>query len=187
MRFLVFDDMAQCTDEEVSRMLPLVSEQRREQALKFKFTFGRFACLKSFLMLQELLHLPAEDMVFSYNDHGKPSLPPEVCRQHFSISHCKEGIAVCVDSNPIGIDIESIRETDEALIKKTMNADEQKIIFQSASPAETFIVYWTKKEAVLKLRGTGIIDNLHNVINGNETIETHIRREKHYVFSIAKP
>ena len=187
MKLLVFDDMAQCTEEEVGRMLPLVSAQRREQALKFKHTFGQFACLKSFLMLQELLGLSAEDMVFGYNEHGKPSLPLWVCSQHFNISHCKEGIAVCVDNQPIGIDIESIREVDEALIRKTMNANEQTIIFQSSDPAEAFTTFWTRKEAVLKLRGTGIIDNLHNVLSGSELIETHICGEKHYVLSVAKP
>ena len=55
MRIKIFDNMAQCTDEEVQRMLPLVSAQRREQALRYKHTFGRFCCLKSWLMLYEML------------------------------------------------------------------------------------------------------------------------------------
>ena len=39
----LFDDMTLCTDQEVERMIPLVPEPRRSDALKFKHTFGRFA------------------------------------------------------------------------------------------------------------------------------------------------
>ena len=53
MRIMIFDHMDQCTEAEVQRMLPLVSAQRREQALKYKHTFGQFCCLKSWLMLEQ--------------------------------------------------------------------------------------------------------------------------------------
>ena len=53
--FVLFDDMSQCTDAEVERLLPLVSAQRREVALRYRFTFGRFTCLKSYVMLQQLV------------------------------------------------------------------------------------------------------------------------------------
>ena len=51
----IFDDMTQVTESEVQRMLPLVDEQRRDEALHYKHLFGQFACLKSWLMLEELL------------------------------------------------------------------------------------------------------------------------------------
>ena len=51
----IFDDMTQVTEAEVQRMLPLVDEQRRDEALRYRFLFGQFACLKSWLMLKELL------------------------------------------------------------------------------------------------------------------------------------
>ena len=44
----------------------------------------------------------------------------------------------------------------------------------------------TKKEAVLKLRGTGIVDDLHHVLNGEGySLETHIVFEKQYAWSVA--
>ena len=184
IRLMVFDNMEQCTDEEVRRMLPLVSEQRRQQAMQFKFLFGQFACLKSYEMLMSLLGTKGEKPEFVYGEHGKPAI--EGCDMHFSISHCKQGIAVAVDDKPIGIDIESVREADEALIEKTMNPDEAKAIRSSANPKEAFISFWTKKEAVLKLRGTGIIDELYDVLSADETVETFINHEKEYVYSIAR-
>ena len=182
----LFDDMAQVTEAEVQRMLPLVDEQRRDEALRYKHLFGQYTCLKSWLMRQELLRpLGINDLKMDYNEHGKPSLAhhPEV---HFNLSHCKNGIAVAVDYSPIGIDIESYRHGSLALIRKTMNPAEAEWIRCAADPVEAFTQYWTKKEAVVKLRGTGIIDDLHHILDGEGyRLETHINREKRYAYSIA--
>ena len=182
----VFDDMAQVTELEVQRMLPLVDEQRRNEALRYKHLFGQFACLKSWLMLKELLNtLGIKDLKMEYNEHGKPYLlhHPEV---HFNLSHCKNGIAVVVDLAPVGIDIESFRRGNTALIDHTMNPAEAEWIKASSDPVEAFTQYWTKKEAVLKLRGTGISTDLSHVLDGNGyRLETHINREKRYALSIA--
>ena len=186
MMVSIFDDMTQVTEAEVQRMLPLVDEQRRDEALRYKHLFGQFACLKSWLMLKELLTpLGINNMEMDFNEHGKPFLAhhPEV---HFNLSHCKNGIAVVVDSSPVGIDIESFHPSNLALIKKTMNPAEAEQIFTSSDPVEAFTQYWTQKEAVLKLRGTGIVNNLHDVLDGKGyRLETHVNREKKYALSIA--
>lgn len=182
----IFDDMAQVNESEVRRMLPIVDEQRRNEALRYKHLFGQFACLKSWLMLQDLLTpLGINDLEMVHNEHGKPFLVhhPEV---FFNISHCKNGIAVAVDFSPVGIDIESFRSSNLSLLRKTMNATETEWILSSADPVETFTLFWTQKEAVVKMRGTGITDDLHHVLDGEGyRLETHINREKRYAFSIA--
>ena len=182
----LFDDMAQVTEAEVQRMLPLVNEQRRDEALRYKHLFGQFACLKSWLMLKEMVKpLGITALEMRYNEHGKPFLVhhPDV---YFNLSHCKNGIAVAVDFAPIGIDIESFRNGSPALVRKTMNPAEAEWIRCSSDPVEAFTQYWTKKEAVVKLRGTGIIDDLHHVLDGKGyRLETHINREKRYAYSIA--
>lgn len=171
--------MAQCTDEEVQRMLPLVSAQRREQALRYKHTFGRFCCLKSWMMLQELI---GEMPEWQYNEHGKPFIEGG---PHFSLSHCKEGIAVAVAEEPIGIDIEHIRHVDEDLIKRTMNDEEIRLI-ASANANVAFTRLWTQKEAVVKAQGTGItsFEQLQTVLEQRTwNVETY-ENEK-YIYSIA--
>ena len=182
----VFDDMSQVTEAEVERMLPLVNDQRRQEALRYKHIFGQFACLKSWLMLSELLKsLGITDLEMSYNEHGKPFLThhPEV---HFSLSHCKNGIAVVVDNVPVGIDIESFRETRPSLVNYTMNEAEQQAIAADPNPTEAFIVLWTQNEAVLKLRGTGISTNLSDALDGNGyRLETLINMGKSYALSVA--
>ena len=182
----IFDDMALVNEAEVQRMLPWVDTQRRNEALRYRYVFGQFACLKSWLMLQELLKpLGITDLKMDFNEHGKPYLVdhPEV---HFNLSHCKNGIAAVVDFSPVGIDIESFRRDNIGLVRKTMNPSEAEWIHASSDPVEAFTQFWTKKEAVLKLRGTGITDDLHHVLDGKGyRLETHINREKRYAYSIA--
>ena len=186
MRVCIFDDMTQVKPEEIQRLLSLVSDERREEALKYKHLFGQFACLKSYVMLRELLEQKglSHPFLFGYNEHGKPFLKdhPEV---HFNLSHCKNGIAVAMSDQPVGIDIESYREVSDSLIRYTMNEEEQRIIETSDDPIRAFTEYWTKKEAVFKLRGTGITHDLHGLLQGEEQVETFVNPEKQYAYSIA--
>ena len=145
MEIAIFDDMTLVTDDEIRRLLPLVSVERREEASRFKHLFGQFACLKSYVMIRELLEQRglSHPFLFERNEHGKPYLKdhPEV---HFNLSHCKSGIAVVVADEPVGIDIESYREVSDTLIRYTMNEEEQRIIKESDDPVRTFTEYWTK-------------------------------------------
>ena len=167
-------------------MLPLVSVQRREQAMRYKHTHGQFCCLKSWLMLKELMDERMQGLMdeWEYNEHGKPSFTPSLLHSftpYFSISHCKEGIAVVVDEKPIGIDIENIRHVDEDLVQRTMNEREREQI----QTDRDFTRLWTQKEAVVKAQGIGIVsfEQLQNLLTPSRTIET-IEKEK-YIYSIA--
>jgi len=180
MRVQIFDDMSRCTEAEVVRMLPLVSAQRREQALRYKHTLGRFCCLKSWLMLKELSD--GTDSEWRYNEHGKPYWADG--KRCFSISHCKEGIAVAVADEEIGIDIEAVRHADDTLIERTMNAAERELI---NGDARVFTRLWTQKEAVLKAIGTGIsgFEQLQNVLAENTAYEVQTIEKEKYIYSIA--
>ena len=161
MLYQIFDDMTQCSEQEVARLLPLVSVQRREQALRFTHLFGQYCCLKSYEILLQLLastYTLHSTPTFLYNEYGAPSIKNG---PYFSISHCKSGIAVAVSKQPIGIDIETVRPLKVDLVKKTMNPLEQEVIFFDTQPDWAFTRLWTRKEAFLKMKGTGIINDLH--------------------------
>ena len=179
MRVRIFDRMEECTDEAVQAMLPQVSSQRRELALRYRHLFGRFCCLKSWLMLSAM-HIG--EMEFLYNEHGKPYIEGG---PFFSISHCKEAIAVALDDQPIGIDIESIRRFDPELVTRTMNDSEQALIAASDHPERAFTRLWTQKEAILKMQGTGItsFEQLQTLPISDYRIHT-IEKEK-YIYTIA--
>lgn len=174
MHYLIFDDMTQCSEQEVARLIPLVSMQRREQALAYKHVFGQYCCLKSYELLQQLLASTPYTLhstpSFLYNEHGAPYLQDGPC---FSISHCKQGIAVAVSDLPIGIDIEGLRRVDEALVRKTMNLEEQSQIAMSQNPEVEFIRLWTRKEAYVKMLGTGIISDMHGILSDVSSVQWH--------------
>ena len=180
MKVAVFDRMEECTEAEVQRLLPLVSAQRREQALRYRHTFGRFCCLKAWLMLEEMI---GEVNDFEYTEHGKPFIAGG---PYFSISHCKEAISVAIDDEPIGIDIEQIRHADDELIARTMNEEEQNSIRHAAFPDTAFIRLWTQKEAIVKAQGTGILsfEQLQHVAKLSPFELETIEKEK-YIYSIA--
>lgn len=144
---------------------------------------------------------------FAVNAYGKPRLvgtngnsieplttaneascrPGQEGRQlEFSISHCKKGILVAIDRQPIGVDIESVRRVDEALIQHTMNSREVEEIYASDNPDMAFTRLWTQKEAVLKQRGTGINCDLRNVLTDDSLLhlQTIADIQKGYAYSI---
>ena len=180
MRVAIFDDMKQCTEQEVQRLLPLVSVQRREQALQYKHVLGQFCCLKSWQMLYDLVGIPGyRDTKWKYNEHGKPYLENG---PYFSISHCKEGIAVAIDDHPIGIDIEHIRHADSDLIARVMNKEER-----VGMDDRKFTRLWTQKEAIVKAEGTGIVsfEQLKGIRSQESGFRIQTVEKEKYIYSIA--
>ena len=164
-----------------------ISEQRREQALKFKHEQGQRLCVLAYQLLKQGLREEYginDNPVFEYNEHGKPSIVghPEI---YFNLSHCKEA-AVCVISNhPIGVDVESIREFKESLVQYTMNDEEIREINASAQPASAFIRFWTMKEATMKLIGTGISNDMKTIIDTTRYKYTTVDRQR-YIYTICE-
>lgn len=204
MYLQVFDDMTQCTEQEVSKLLPLVSPQRRENALRFKFLQGQYACLKAYELLtrgvrqilsqnpsEKLKQLSAWNGNFVYNEHGKPFFQNKkdgnrIAGLDFSISHCKNGIAVAVDERSIGLDIESFHQAEDSLLRYTMNKEEIDSIKSAVNPSMAFTALWTRKEAVLKLEGTGIVNDLHHVLCDDKyEIKTIVNENRQYAYSVA--
>ena len=160
--------MDRCTPEEVQRLLLLVPDKQKEEALKFKHTFGQFATLESFLLLRQLLvenyHVDLNDPLdFVVGEHGKPSLRnhPHI---HFNISHCPNAIAVAVDDAPIGVDVERYVNPSPSLLNYCMNEQECQQVQESEYPERDFAALWTQKEALFKQRGTGITHELRMVL-----------------------
>lgn len=100
--------------------------------------------------------LTGGEVVVEHDDKGAPYLPdhPELS---VSISHCRTAVAVAVSpEGRVGIDVECRRKIGEGLLERVCTADEQAAVRAAADPTMAFLQLWTRKEAVLKLRGTGI-------------------------------
>ena len=62
------------------------------------------------------------------------------------------------------------------------------MIKASSDPAREFACFWTAKEALLKLKGTGLVDELPQVLseltNAPYTIKVHDAVNKGYVYTL---
>ena len=185
------DHVAELDAEKTERLVALLPEWRREVALRYKHLQGRRECAVAYIELLRGLRLRfgiKEMPSFDYNEHGKPFLTghPDV---HFSISHCKEAVGCLVSDRPCGLDIEHIRTAKDGLVRHTMSPREADAIFADAFPDIAFTRLWTQKEAVLKLKGTGIVDDLHSVLEPEKLqgLELHTVENpwRGYVYSVA--
>ena len=173
-------------DYDFETALAELSDQRREQALRFKHELGQRTCVAAYLLLCEGLQKEygiAEKPVFDYGEHGKPFIVghPEI---HFNLSHCREAAICIIADHPVGIDIESIREFKPTLVDYTMNEEEVFSIYQAERSDIEFIKLWTQKEAVLKLSGEGISRDMKQVLhNPPASLTTVVSADFRYIYS----
>lgn len=166
-----------------------LSDQRRQQVLAFKHEQGRKECVAAYLLLKQALREEygiSENPVFDYGEHGKPYIVghPEI---HFNISHCREAAICVVSDGPVGVDVESIRSYHQSLVDYTMNADEVAQILSSAQPPVEFIKLWTMKEAVLKLTGVGISNEIKNVLSiPHKKYTTVVHPQQRYIYTVCQ-
>ena len=190
---LIDDQIQEYTPEEIARWTDELPEWRRKQVLAYKNDMGRRQSLLAYRLLCQGLREEygiMEQPTFVYNEHGKPSLalPPtggDGEGLYFSLSHCKEGVCCSISDRPVGIDIESAnRKISDSVIRYSMNEGEQALIRESDDPQRTFLRLWTQKEAVLKRLGTGIRDDMRDILSDHAyTIE--VRENERYILSVA--
>ena len=177
-------------DFDLLAALDLLSEQRREQALRFKHEQGRRTCVLAYRLLQRaLLHeygITGKPL-FDYGEHGKPVLTghPDI---HFNLSHCREAVICAVGNRPIGVDVESVGRFKESLVRYTMNDDEQAQIAAAERPEVAFIRLWTMKEARLKLTGEGITNDLKTALADSHRYRftTVERLDRNYIYTVCE-
>ena len=100
---------------------------------------------------------------FSFSDlkshrEGKPFFEDD--RIHFSISHSFPFVAVVIDEQPVGIDVQVFQEKILRLQQKFLSAEEQ-IIFDNSM--EHITLAWAAKEAAFKWFGEGQVDFIQHM------------------------
>ena len=157
--YKINDDMTPWSEERMEEILSLVSQQRREKAIKYSHKSGRQLSLMAYRLLQDMLaevYGITEPPIFQLLENGKPVIVGHK-DIHFNLSHCRNGVACAVSDHPIGIDIESIpQQTKDGLAEYVFNDYELQMLKESPSPTLTFTRLWTMKEAVVKLSGRGL-------------------------------
>lgn len=94
------------------------------------------------------------------NEFGKPYLKDN--QLYFSISHDIDTCAIAISSSEIGIDLEYLNY-NERVINKYFYDAEKEIMAKSNNLKYDFTKIWVKKEAYLKMKGTGLNFGKENV------------------------
>ena len=139
--------------------LGLVSPERREQILRFKFDIDKKLCLFSDLLVRyfvcDKLKLNNDELNFSKNSFGKPFLVgyPDFL---YNVSHTKSAVLVGVSDKPVGVDVEKVRESELKIAKRFFCKNELEYILSCVERDKAFYEIWTKKEAYIKGVGKGM-------------------------------
>ena len=156
---------------DLAQALAQASPQRREYALRYRQELDQRRCMAAYRLLQESLRADFgidEVPEFVFNAQGKPLLleHPGI---HFSLSHCREAVAVAIDLQPVGIDIETVDHYSEEVARRVMSEGEMRQILSAPRPEVAFTKLWTMKESLYKLTGDDhggdIAHMLDNVTN----------------------
>jgi 4'-phosphopantetheinyl transferase len=77
---------------------------------------------------------------------------------HWSLTHKPGYVAAVVSPDPVGIDLEEIRDIHEGLYRRVAGTKEWRLASGTGDRKWLFFRFWTAKEAVMKAAGTGIKD-----------------------------
>ena len=210
-RLFLRENIDAITSEELEAAIAALPEWRRQKALRFKHEQGRKECACSYLLLCQALREVygiTEQPSFTIGEHGKPELSfpqefpesPEIPETpassplggirrglFFNLSHCKNAIACAVSSQPVGIDVECIGRYSESLARHVLSPEEFAQVSSAPDPQIPFTRLWTQKEAIVKLTGRGIDDDLPNLLSkyNNVSLHTEEHPDKGYVLTVA--
>lgn len=160
------DKIASCSQylssEEIMR-----SKQFRNKIDSDRFIVGR-AMVKH--MAAKILNKDIQSLEIMYSETNKPIFDNEINFQ-FNLSHSGNYVVLAICKRcDIGIDIEYCNNDFRfrPILDYCMSQKEQFVIIQDENPLNAFLMYWTRKEAILKATGVGILESLNtfSCLNG---------------------
>lgn len=154
--------------DEIKRLSHFLSADRRDRVEKC-----RTDLLKRITVLTELLIRSQFDIncEIIYNNYGKPYIKNSP--QYFSVSHTDKYIAFVKSDFEIGIDIEKKGNPRVKVAKRFFTENEQNYLNNADDYDTAFFEIWTRKEAYIKMLGTGLATPLKSFdVFENDNIKT---------------
>ncbi|MBQ0158043.1 MAG: 4'-phosphopantetheinyl transferase superfamily protein [Bacteroidales bacterium] len=156
----IYDVPEVVTPEALAADLMRLPDFRREQALRLRSLRRRMLSAKAYLLLQHAVREVfgcTTTQPWRYGPHGKPMLTD--CEGlHFSLSHCPRAVLCAVGTSPLGADIEAVpAQLRPSLLRYCCSAEEVAAVEADADPRMAFTRLWTRKEALAKYTGEGIM------------------------------
>jgi 4'-phosphopantetheinyl transferase len=166
----VFSGVSKLTGEFLEICSSFLPSWRLDQLMRYRFPVDRKLNALGYLLLVYALknegyfHSLPE---FGFHIDGKPFLVnyPGV---YFNLSHCHQAVVCILCCREAGVDVEAVCAYDDDLAKAISNDAEYSWINESPNPeamARRFTELWTRKESLLKWRGTGLTNDLRNILS----------------------
>lgn len=144
-----------------SRLLQHVNPEKRTRVNRFlrwqDAHRGLFADLLVRRAIVEQLGVKNQDIFFSFNEFGKPSLVGQE-DFHFNLSHSGIWVVCAIDRHPVGVDVEQVAPIDFGISRNFFNEDEHRDLMSHEEPDKLpyFFTLWTLKESYIKAEGKGL-------------------------------
>jgi 4'-phosphopantetheinyl transferase len=152
----------------IDRYSSLLSAAEQTQARRHRaglvrdhFIVGR-ACLR--VLLGNAFGIGSRDVSIIKGINGKPETPPIGGRSiSFNIAHSKSTVLIALrPQGPVGVDVEYLdRLTDTMEVARANFTENESNILAAISDLEarlrSFYCYWTRKEAIVKADGRGLL------------------------------
>ncbi|HMN78584.1 MAG TPA: 4'-phosphopantetheinyl transferase superfamily protein [Burkholderiaceae bacterium] len=140
------------------------AERQRLEAFVHDRERRRFAVTRAALrhLLARRLGCAPAAVDLRIGAHGKPRLADESHHLAFNVTHSEDTALIAIGwVGMIGVDLERVRPIDDAVFEGIFDPGE--LTETAALPPErrraALLTGWTRKEAVLKALGTGLIDD----------------------------
>jgi len=147
----------------------LLSPEERERAARYRVERARCDYILTRSALRSLaagyLRKTPQDLSFRYSEFGKPSLDGR-SDLRFNVSHTEgQALLAFAREREIGVDVEQIRPALDArqLAERFFSVHERRSLESLSGDAlyAAFFRCWTRKEAYVKARGSGLSLPLH--------------------------
>jgi 4'-phosphopantetheinyl transferase len=144
----------------------LLSDQEKQRADAFRFVQDKHRYVVMYATLRYLLgqyvNQAPQQLTFVRNPRHKPHLAQHPTWQ-FSLSYSTDSIAIAIAQHQaIGIDIESkdAHKLDWQSISQHYFSPTEQALLQQQTQANLFLLWWTRKEALLKATGAGLSEDM---------------------------
>ncbi len=170
------------------KLLDYVSEQRRKRVMDYHFDIDKKLSLYGELMIKMGVNIikksPIKDINFSYNSFGKPYLLAEDI--YFNLSHTRNYVLCAISTKTeVGVDVEKINMPPYEIMPRFYHKKEIDYVSSEQENKETnFYNVWTKKEAYLKMIGTGLHDYMSQINSLNCPFRIKTYQEEEYICSV---
>ncbi|MFT4092313.1 MAG: 4'-phosphopantetheinyl transferase superfamily protein [Niabella sp.] len=148
----------------------LIAPDEQEKANRYRQPADAHRLLAGRIYIKRLLarytNADAGDIIIKPGANKKPFAVDRHDNQllQFNISHSGNIVLLVISHKTVGIDIEEIKNIDlKDFVYNILSEQEIVVVSRSEDRRKTFFKFWTRKEALLKATGLGLVDCLPQV------------------------